>query len=83
MNTDPVNAEQAVVAMAAAIAGTAERLHGIRSRSDGTRIAAEVLRLNDAVRAGAVGRFSSASHPADFPALLRANADSFGSGGTR
>ena len=37
-------------AMAAALAGTAERLHGIVSRTDRMRIAAEVLRLNDAVR---------------------------------
>jgi len=51
------------------------RLHGIASRTVGTLIASEVLRLNDAVRAGAAGRISYSAQPADFAALLLASAD--------
>jgi hypothetical protein len=50
-------------------------LHGIVSRSDLKQIAAEVLRLNQAVRRGASGRLSSADHPQDFAAMLLAEAD--------
>jgi aspartyl-tRNA(Asn)/glutamyl-tRNA(Gln) amidotransferase subunit A len=67
-----------VAALEEAIAATAPRLHGIASRSQGAQIAAEVLRLNDAVRAGAAGRIDFRSQPGDFPALLLARADSFG-----
>jgi aspartyl-tRNA(Asn)/glutamyl-tRNA(Gln) amidotransferase subunit A len=54
-------------------AGTA--LHGIASRTDAAQVAAEVVRLNDAVRRAAAGRASPYDHPADFAALLLANAD--------
>lgn len=64
-----------VTAMNQALAATAPRLHGIASRTAGDQIAAEVLRLNDAVRAGAAGRIAPGSQPADFPALLLAAAD--------
>ena len=59
----------------AALAATAMRLHGIASRSDEAKIAAEVLRLNDAVRAGSAGRLRSGDHPQEFAALLLAAAD--------
>ena len=62
-------------ALAAALAATAMHLHGIASRTDGAKIAAEVLRLNDAVRAGSAGRLRSGDHPQDFAALLLAAAD--------
>jgi hypothetical protein len=61
-----------------AIEALAARLHGIGSRSDGAQIAAEVLRLNEAVRSGAAGRFDSGAHPGDFAALLLAAADRLG-----
>ncbi len=61
-----------------AIAATAALLHGIDSRSSGEQIAAEVLRLNDAVRTGAAGRITSGAQPGDFGALLLASADPFG-----
>ncbi len=64
-----------VEAMAAALAGTALRLHGIVSRTAPAQIAAEVLRLNDAVRAAARGRLRSGDQPQDFAALLLAEAD--------
>jgi len=67
-----------VVAVRDAIAGTAALLHGIDSRSNGDQIAAEVLRLNDAVRAAAAGRISSDAQPGDFAALLLDSADPFG-----
>jgi hypothetical protein len=61
-----------------AIAATGALLHGIDSRSSGEQIAAEVLRLNDAVRTVAAGRIASGAQPADFGALLLASADPFG-----
>lgn len=61
-----------------AIATTAALLHGIDSRSSGEQIAAEVLRLNDAVRTGAAGRITGGAQPGDFGALLLASADPFG-----
>lgn len=69
------NSNDDVAAMSHALAATAPRLHGIASRTAGEQIAGEVLRLNDAVRAGAVGRIAPGSQPADFPALLLAAAD--------
>ncbi len=65
-----------LAAIQQAIAGAALRLHGIDSRTDAAIIAAEVLRLNDAVRAGSQGRLRSGDHPQDFAALLLATADS-------
>lgn len=62
-------------AMQDALATTAQRLHGIESRTSREQIAAEVLRLNDAVRAGAAGHFTFGSQPGDFGALLLASAD--------
>jgi hypothetical protein len=62
-------------AMQAALEGTALRLHGIASRTDTARVAAEVLRLNDAVRAGALGRIGAHDQPGDFARLLLAQAD--------
>lgn len=74
---DPKMVED-IAAIRDAIAATAPRLHGIASRADSDQIAAEVLRLNDAVRTGAAGRITSGSQPADFGALLLASADPFG-----
>ena len=69
-------ANQADVAgMASALAATAMRLHGITSRTDAARIASEVLRLNDAVRAGSQRRLRSDDHPQHFAALLLAASD--------
>jgi aspartyl-tRNA(Asn)/glutamyl-tRNA(Gln) amidotransferase subunit A len=69
------NREREIAAMKDALAATAQRLHGIASRTSGEQIAAEVLRLNDAVRAGAAGRITSGSQPGDFASLLLASAD--------
>jgi len=67
--------ENDVAAMKDALAATAQRLHGIASRTSGEQVAAEVLRLNDAVRAGAADKFDFGSQPGDFGALLLASAD--------
>ncbi len=66
-----------IAAVQQAIGATAPRLHGIASRSQGDKIAVEVLRLNDTVRAGAAGRIDFSAQPTDFPALLLARADIF------
>ena len=64
-----------IEAIQVALKQTGELLHGIVSRSDIRQIAAEVLRLNEAVRRGAVGRIQSGDHPQDFAMLLLAEAD--------
>lgn len=74
---------QDVEAMTAALEGTALRLHGIVSRTAPAQIAAEVLRLNDAVRAAARGRLQSGDQPQDFAALLLAEADPANAGPAR
>ena len=61
--------------IASALAEIADRLHGISSRSDPVQIAAEVLRINDAVRARASGMLDGGQHPQDFAATLIARAD--------
>lgn len=61
--------------LAALVATSAEALHDIRSRTDPERIAAELDRLNRAVRdlaRGAVGPFD---HPGDFATAMLRNAD--------
>lgn len=63
-------------AMAAALAGTAERLHGIVSRTDRMRIAAEVLRLNDAVRIAVEPHLPCSDPPGAYLHALLALADS-------
>ncbi|WP_427183303.1 amidase [Bordetella bronchialis] len=50
-----------------AVAAMTPRLHGMVSRTDPAQVAAEVLRLNDAVRAGVQGRIAPGSHPQDYP----------------
>jgi hypothetical protein len=62
-------------AIQVALKQTGELLHGIVSRSDIKQIAAEVLRLNEAVRRGAAGHIQSGDHPQDFAMLLLAEAD--------
>lgn len=62
-------------ALQVALKQTGELLHGIVSRSDIRQIAAEVLRLNEAVRCGAAGRIQSGNHPQDFAMMLLAEAD--------
>lgn len=57
------------------VAFATPRLHGIASRTQPQQIAAEVLRLNDAVRRGAQGRISFGQHPQDFASVLVACAD--------
>jgi aspartyl-tRNA(Asn)/glutamyl-tRNA(Gln) amidotransferase subunit A len=62
-------------ALAALVVTSGAALHDIASRTDPARIAAELDRLNRAVRdlaRGAVGPFD---HPGDFPAALLRNAD--------
>jgi hypothetical protein len=61
--------------LAALVATSAEALHGVRSRTDPERIAAELERLNRAVRdlaRGAVGPFD---HPGDYATAMLRNAD--------
>ena len=61
--------------LAALVATSGAVLHGIRSRTDPVRIAAELERLNRTVRdlaRGAVGPFD---HPGDFAATVLRNAD--------
>ena len=50
-----------IEAIQVALKQTGELLHGIVSRSDIKQIAAEVLRLNEAVRRGAAGRAVAAA----------------------
>ena len=50
-------------------------LHGIASRTDAAQVAAEVVRLDEAVRRAAAGRVTPYDHPGDFAALLLASAD--------
>jgi len=57
------------------LAQVAARLHGIASRTASASIAAEVQRLNDAVRSGAKGRLQAGDHPQDFARLLLTAAD--------
>jgi hypothetical protein len=64
-----------IEAIQVALTQTGELLHGIVSRSDIKQIAAEVLRLNEAVRRGAAGRIQSGDHPQDFAMMLLAEAD--------
>ena len=64
-----------IEAIQIALKQTGELLHGIVSRSDIKQIAAEVLRLNEAVRRGAAGRVQSGDHPQDFAMMLLAEAD--------
>ena len=64
-----------IEAIQVALKQTGELLHGIVSRSDIKQIAAEVLRLNEAVRRGAAGRVQSGDHPQDFAMMLLAEAD--------
>ena len=71
---------QEIAQLRAAIEALSARLHAIESRSSAEQIAAEVLRLNDAVRVSAAGRITPDAQPADFPALLLANADPLGTG---
>jgi aspartyl-tRNA(Asn)/glutamyl-tRNA(Gln) amidotransferase subunit A len=60
---------------AEALAAAGAMFHDIPSRTDAAQLAAEVVRLNDAVRRAAAGRAGPYDQPADFAALLLANAD--------
>ncbi|MDQ2140698.1 amidase [Alcaligenaceae bacterium B3P038] len=61
--------------MHSAIASTTDTLHGITSRTGGTHIASEVLRLNAAVCAAADGQLDGRAQPGDFGAMLMSAAD--------
>jgi hypothetical protein len=50
-------------------------LHGITSRAGASAVAAEVFRLNTAVRDLARPAIRFGDQPADFPAVLLGNAD--------
>lgn len=63
-------------AMKTALAGTAQRLHGMVSRTDRARIAAEVLRLNDAVRAAVEPHLPCSDPPGAYLHALVTLADS-------
>lgn len=67
--------QREIASMKNALQATAKRLHAIESRSDVEQIAAEVLRLNDAVRAGANGRLHYGDHPQDFAQALLFHSD--------
>lgn len=62
-------------ALTALLAASAPMLHGIASRSDAARLAAELARLNDAVMAAARGTLTPFDQPGDFGAALLRNAD--------
>lgn len=64
-----------------AVQAMTPRLHGMVSRTDAGQIAAEVLRLNDAVRAGVQGRIIPGSHPQDHPTLMACARDALPAGG--
>ncbi len=74
--TTPGADQAAQQALVQSITGTGEPLHGIVSRSEPGHIAAEVARLNQAVRTGAQGLFDAYSQPADFQLVLLDGADS-------
>lgn len=57
------------------VAVSAERLQGVPSRSTPPRVAAELARLNDAVRDAARPILTGFDQPADFTATLLRNAD--------
>jgi len=61
--------------LAALVVTSGTVLHGIRSRTDPVRIAAETERLNRAVRDLARGAIGPFDHPGDFAAALLRNAD--------
>ena len=67
-------------ALANAMQAVATALHDIDSRTDPARIAAEVVRLNDAVRHAVAGRIGPFGQPADFAALLLERADPVNTG---
>ncbi|MCZ8149413.1 MAG: hypothetical protein O9325_16390 [Roseomonas sp.] len=61
--------------LAAIVAISTAALHGIRSRTDPQRVAAELNRLNNAVRDRARGTISPFDNPGDFVAAMLSNAD--------
>jgi aspartyl-tRNA(Asn)/glutamyl-tRNA(Gln) amidotransferase subunit A len=61
--------------LAALVATSCTVLHGIRSRTDPARIAAELERLNRTVRDLARGSVGPFDHPGDFAATVLKNAD--------
>lgn len=62
--------------LAALVVTSGRALHGIPSRSQPERIAAELDRLNRAVRGLARGRVGPGDQPGDFAAAVLLNADS-------
>jgi aspartyl-tRNA(Asn)/glutamyl-tRNA(Gln) amidotransferase subunit A len=69
-------------ALEAYVQASTGALHGIASRSDPAQIAAEVLRLNDAVRAATDHRMPSTEPPGAYLQVLLWLADDFMPGGT-
>lgn len=74
---DAGSADAALPAVTGAVAEFTQRLHCIASRTDPAQIAAELLRLNDQVRAAAEPRLPTTAPPADYLLALVELADRF------
>lgn len=74
-------ADDALPALQSAVEAMTPRLHGVVSRTDAGQVAAEVLRLNDAVRAGVQGRIIPGSHPGDYACTALRTRDAVPAGG--
>jgi len=62
-------------ALAALVDTSNRHLHGIASRSESTRLAEELARLNDAVLSAARGALTPFDQPGDFGQALLRHAD--------
>lgn len=76
----PANTDAGLAAAATAVAEFTQRLHGISSRTDPAQVAAELLRLNDLVRAAAEPRLPVTAPPGDYLMALLELADPFTGG---
>lgn len=62
-------------ALAALVTTSSGLLHGIASRSEADRLAAELARINEAVKAVSRAMLTPFDQPGDFPPTLLRNAD--------
>jgi aspartyl-tRNA(Asn)/glutamyl-tRNA(Gln) amidotransferase subunit A len=81
MKPSDQTADDGLFAQQAAVEAATTRLHGMVARTDAAQVAAEVLRLNDAVRAGVQGRIVPGNHPEDYPRLVMRTRDEAPAGG--